>query len=218
VFYEMIQTNDREAFTMARRLVREEGLFCGGSSGAVVHAALKIAQREGPGKKIVVVLTDSGTRYITKHLSDAWMRDHGMLSTVDEMGFVEDLLVARGKREIFTIPGHESVGLAITQLRDRGVSQLPVLDEQGKPTAIVHELDVLRALQDGSVNTDTPVNVIAQEISGVTTPRARIEELFKIFDADQVAMIMDGDTLVGIVSKIDVIDFISRRTTNGGLS
>jgi len=72
----MLQTNDAQAFVMARRLLREEGLFCGGSSGAIVHGAIELAKEVGPDKTIVTVLTDSGSRYISKYLDDAWMQEH----------------------------------------------------------------------------------------------------------------------------------------------
>ncbi len=74
---EMRQTNDNQAFEMARRLVKEEGLFCGGSSGAIVYAACELAKELGPGKTIVTVLTDSGSRYLSKFLNDQWMQKNG---------------------------------------------------------------------------------------------------------------------------------------------
>jgi cystathionine beta-synthase len=74
---EFIQVDDAQSFEVARRLVREEGLFCGGSSGSNVHAALQVARRLGPGKTVVTVLPDSGSRYPTKFLSDDWMRKNG---------------------------------------------------------------------------------------------------------------------------------------------
>lgn len=74
---EMRQTNDEQAFHMARRLVREEGLLCGGSSGAIVHAAVEVAHEMGPNKTIVALLTDSGSRYISKFLNDEWMQKNG---------------------------------------------------------------------------------------------------------------------------------------------
>jgi len=77
VIDEMRQTNDNQAFTMARRLVREEGLFCGGSSGALVHTACEIAKEIGPGKTVITLLTDSGSRYISKFLNDTWMKQNG---------------------------------------------------------------------------------------------------------------------------------------------
>lgn len=74
---EMRQTNDAQAFHMARRLMREEGLLCGGASGANVHIACQVAEELGPGKTVVTLLTDSGSRYISKYLDDNWMISHG---------------------------------------------------------------------------------------------------------------------------------------------
>jgi cystathionine beta-synthase len=76
----MYQTNDEQSFTTARRLVREEGLFCGGASGANVYTALKVAKALGPGKTVITVLTDSGNRYISKFLNDEWMKAQGYLT------------------------------------------------------------------------------------------------------------------------------------------
>jgi cystathionine beta-synthase len=77
VIDEMRQVEDSQAFSMARRLVREEGLFCGGVSGALVHTACEIAQEIGPGKTVVTLLTDGGSRYISKFLNDEWMIKNG---------------------------------------------------------------------------------------------------------------------------------------------
>jgi len=77
VIDEMRQVNDAQCFHMARKLIREEGLFCGGSSGGNVHIAIEIAKELGVGKTVVVILPDSGTRYISKYLSDSWMKSNG---------------------------------------------------------------------------------------------------------------------------------------------
>src|SRR5262245_23978428 len=89
---EWIKTEDRESFLMARRLIRQEGMLCGGSSGSAVWAALKVADKIGPGKRIVVILPDSVRNYMTKFMDDQWMRENGFTESRWETQTVGDLL------------------------------------------------------------------------------------------------------------------------------
>lgn len=208
---EFFQTNDKEAFTMARRLVREEGLFCGGSSGCNVHIAVQIAKRLGPGKTVITVLPDSATRYTTKFLNDQWMKDYGFFSGDRDLGLVEDILAAMPKRPILTAAANTPVSQIIDTFRERGVSQLPILDDKKNPVSMVHEVDLLRGLQSGKITGSSPASAVANPIGGLIYPKARIEELFRIFETDQVGIVVDNNVVVGIVSKIDVLDFMSNR-------
>ncbi|MBX3356911.1 MAG: pyridoxal-phosphate dependent enzyme [Phycisphaeraceae bacterium] len=210
VIDEIHQVNDKECFTVARRLVREEGLFCGGSSGGNVHIAIQVAKKLGPGKTVVTVLPDSGTRYITKFLSDAWMKDYGFLDGGHDLGLVEDILRAHPQR-VITARETDSVGEVIALLKEHGVSQVPVVDGQGHPHSMVHEVDVLRGLHGGEVTPASPVRLVAHPIGGLIYPKARIEELFRIFETDQVGVVVDNGAITGIVSKIDVLEFLTSR-------
>lgn len=207
---EFHQTNDKEAFTMARRLVREEGLFCGGSSGCNVHIAVKIAQQLGAGKTVVTVLPDSATRYTTKFLSDQWMKDYGFLGGDRDLGLVEDLLRDR-RAPIITAKENESLAAVIGLMKEHGVSQVPIVDGHDRPVSIVHEVDVLHALQDGRATPASLAKAVAQPIGGLIYPKARIEELYRIFETDQVAIVVDAEKIVGVIAQIDVIEFMSRR-------
>ncbi|MCW5775455.1 MAG: pyridoxal-phosphate dependent enzyme [Phycisphaeraceae bacterium] len=207
---EMRQVDDRQCFVMARRLVREEGLFCGGSSGGNVHVAVELAKELGPGKRVVTVLPDSGTRYITKFLSDAWMKDHGFLEPARQIGVVEDVL-RQPHGEVVTADEGATVARVAELMRTRGISQVPLTNGQGRPKGIVHEIDLLRGLQTGRVRPDSPVREVANPLDGVVYPKARVEELFPIFEKDRVAVVVDHGRIVGIVSQIDVIDYLSRR-------
>lgn len=205
---EMYQVNDYECFTMARRLVREEGIFCGGSSGGMVHIACQIAKKMGPGKKVIAICPDSGTRYVTKYLSDEWMKMHGFLEPVKGLGLVEDLIST--DQTVVTVSENDSVDAVIAALRDNGISQVPVVDGSGKPTGIIHEVDILRAFHDGSAGSDTKISSIAHSIGGLLHPKARVEELYGIFETDHVAIVIDGSTIVGVVSKIDLIEHLAK--------
>jgi cystathionine beta-synthase len=206
------QTNDREAFTMARRLVREEGLFCGGSSGCNVHVAVQLAKKLGKGKTIVTLLPDSGTRYITKFLQDSWMRDYGFLGSDRDLGLVEDILKKMPPHPIHTAREATPIAQIVDTFKSKGISQVPIIDDSGHPVGMVHEVDVLRGLQSGEVTATSPAKKVSHSIGGLIYPKARIEELFRIFETDQVGVVVDSGKIVGIVSKVDVLEFMTRRS------
>ena len=206
---EMHQVNDYECFTMARRLVREEGLFCGGSSGAMAHIACEIAKDMGPDKKIVCILPDSGTRYVTKYLSDEWMKMHGFLEPDKGLGIIEDMLDR--DQEVITASGTDTVGSIIELMKNKGISQVPITAGSTKPIGIVHEVDVLRGLQSGEITTQSPIKGIEAPIGGLLYPKARVEELYGVFAADQAAIVIDNDKVVGILSQIDLIEFLATK-------
>jgi cystathionine beta-synthase len=206
------RVDDKQSFTMARRLAREEGLFGGGSSGSAAHVAVDLAREIGKGKNIVVVLPDSGSRYITKFYSDEWMKDNGFLDPTDRLGTVADLL--GGKRPpVYTVKANDNARDAVALMKKHGISQLPVIEPGNKPIAMLHEVDLLQALLDGRHKLDEPISAVMKPLAGVVTLRTPVSRLKELFATDHVAIVKDGDQLVSIVTKIDLIDWLGARVT-----
>jgi cystathionine beta-synthase len=206
------RVDDKQSFTMARRLAREEGLFAGGSSGAAVHVAVDLAREIGKGKNIVVVLPDSGSRYITKFYSDEWMKDNGFVDPTDRLGTVADLLSGR-RPTVITVFANDTAKHAVDLMKRHGISQLPVIELGNKPIAMLHEVDLLTALLDGRHKLDEPISAVMKPLAGVVTLRTPVSRLKELFATDHVAIVKDGEKLAAILTKIDLIDWLGARVT-----
>ena len=208
---DVIQVSDKESFWMARQLVREEGLFCGGSSGTACYAALQVARQLPADKVVVVVLPDSGSRYLSKIFNDVWMRENRMLEASLAEARVEDLL--RGKPLPLVI-AHiaDSKASVIQRMKENGISQLPVVDEHGCYAGLVTEVELLQHLflsehQEG----ETIEDVVAQEAAVPIVAATPLSELTGIFGQQKVAVVLEDHRPVGIVTKIDLIDYLAAR-------
>lgn len=208
---DVVQVSDKESFWMTRQLVRGEGLFCGGSSGTACYAALKVARELPAGKVVVVVLPDSGSRYLSKIFSDVWMRENRFLETTLAEARIEDLL--RGKPMPLVIACiRDSKAGVIQRMKEKGISQLPVVDEQGCYAGLVTEGELLQHLflsdhEEG----ETIEDVVSQEAAVPIFAATALSELTGIFGQQKVAVVIEDHHPVGIVTKIDLIDYLATR-------
>lgn len=207
---EVIQITDRESFAMARRLVREEGIFCGGSSGTTVAGAVKHLRAlpdAGAGLRAVVILPDSGSRYLSKLFSDDWMREHGFLEM--ELGTVSELLGPK-RGALVTASRRDAISDVIGKMKEHDVSQLPVL-EDGALVGMIAEVDLLNALLEGTHRSSDPVERIVNPAPPVVDPQTPVDTLAGVFLEANAAVVIDQGAVVGIVTKIDVIDHLAKR-------
>lgn len=212
---DIVRVDDRECFLMTRDLTRLEGLFVGGSGGAAVAGALKYARQFGkPGQKILVFLADGGHKYMSKIFNDDWMRENGFLDDAPGIGTVRDLLLAkdRGGRELVTATLSSKVRDVIDTLKSRGISQLPVV-EGGKLKGIVAEVNLLRHLVSGHKTLDSTIDELVEGDYATVTPNTKLELLQSVLSEAKVAIVAEADQVVGIVTKIDLIDFLARDST-----
>ncbi|RMG99923.1 MAG: cystathionine beta-synthase [Chloroflexi bacterium] len=213
---EIVQVNDRESFWMTRRLVREEGIFCGGSSGSAVMGALKYAREHhlGPDDVMVVILPDSGSRYLSKIFDDDWMRENGFLerSWVDYRA--SDIQAAKPDTRVITAQLTDRMTDVVKRMKQYNVSQLPVVDENGRLQGIVTEIDLLNhmLLTDHVHDPDETIDSMIDPNVPTVRPDTPLETLMAIFSSRNAVVIVGNDNRVqGILTKIDILDFMSSQ-------
>ncbi len=207
------QVNDAQAFAMARRLAREEGIFAGGSSGAAVHVAVQIARELGKGKTVVAPLPDGGRSYVSKFFSDEWMRDNGVQVDGGEpvsAATVKDVLGGR-RGDVKIARKTDRVEAVVKLMKDHDISQMPVVDDEGRAIGMIHEYDLLNFLIEGKHRLSEVVEPLVQPLQGVVASDTPVGRLRHIFNDDHVAVVKEGDRVTGIVTKIDLIEFLGEK-------
>jgi cystathionine beta-synthase len=206
---EWIKTTDQPSFLLARRLIREEGLLVGGSSGTAMFAALQAAARLKKGQNCVVVLPDGIRNYMTKFVDDKWMRDNGFFQTRALEGRVEDIMIGR-TGSIIAAEDTDSLRDVIEKMRDRGISHPPVTSG-GVLVGMVSEADLMNFFDCGEGTPDALVaKCMTRHVAsvGMTTPLSALEDLLTRSPA---AVVVDDDRHpIGILSRIDLLHHLAR--------
>ena len=206
---EWVKTEDRESFLMARRLIRQEAMLVGGSSGSAVWAAVQIGKKYGPSKRIVTLLPDSVRNYMTKFIDDRWMRENGFTEASWETSTLGELLRAMpNRRKLVAAESADTVADAILAMKEHGISQLPVLDD-GRLVGIVTESDLLSKLVEGYELSSAVAEVMFRKVQTVhTDDDAKV--LTELFVKDYVGLVVDDQKrLVGILTKMDLVDHLT---------
>ncbi|MDH5492270.1 MAG: pyridoxal-phosphate dependent enzyme, partial [Myxococcales bacterium] len=209
---EIVRVDDKECFLMTRDLVRHEGLYVGGSSGAAVAGALKYARQTQKKENIVVLLPDGAAKYLSKIFNDDWMRENGFLDEEEGLGVVSDLLKTKGGQEVIVARRSDSVREVISRMKAHGISQLPIV-EDGQLVGAVAEVDLLRYLVTGEHSLSMEVGPLVESEYATVSPRTKIELLQNLLGDSRMAIVVEGDELRGVVTKIDLIDYLARRAS-----
>jgi cystathionine beta-synthase len=213
----VVRATDRDSFLMTRRMVREEGIFCGGSSGTAVWGAIAHAREHNLNQDhlMVVILPDSGSRYLSKIFDDDWMRENGFLEVAWLEVRAADIHAAKLDTTVITAEPSDLMTDVVGLFKQHNISQVPVINEGGKLKGIVTEVALLNHLLsiDHEHSAGETIESIIDPNVPLVRPNTPLETLMDIFANNNVAVLATGDQVEGILTKIDILDFISTQAS-----
>ncbi len=217
VYDDMVQVGDQESFLMTRELLVKEGIFSGMSSGSAVVGALRWIREQGErldGRNVLVILPDSGNRYLSKVYDDDWMREMGFMESMS--GSVEDLLHFLHKEPggIVMASQGDRIGHVVELMSNAGISQLPVVDHNGWIKGIIREGALLQAIVKQKSGADEPISGLVDTAVEFVSPADSVDKLSRIITEGRVPLVTDPEhdgKLLAIVTNIDLLNYLGTR-------
>ncbi|HMR99765.1 MAG TPA: pyridoxal-phosphate dependent enzyme [Anaerolineales bacterium] len=206
------RAGDRESFLWARQLVRQEGIFAGGSSGSALAGAIKYCRKLRGDRLPVVLLPDSGSRYLSKFYDDKWMREFGFLSMEFGETTLGDLLIAKSDKVLHSATLGDSIRKVVAAMHQHGISQMPVVGADGSLAGLIEEVDLLNHMLDKHEHTqDEAIDPLVQNAGAVFPPETPLEEAMPSLKSGLALLVVDNSHPIGILTKIDVLDYVAGK-------
>ena len=218
-----VTVSDKDSFTTARRMTKEEGVLVGGSGGTALFAALEVAKDLTEDDVVVVLIPDSGKSYLSKVYNDPWMLEHGFIDRPGTQARISEILreKRRVEREIpalVAVAAHEKVGRAIDILQSYGISQVPVAksenpDDISEIVGSIHERSLLdRVFRDRDATGRDVVEVMDAPLP-VVQRTAGIDEMFADLSRGAEAVVVtDGSRPTGVLTRADLLEFLAHQS------
>ena len=203
--------SDAEAFAVARELLAKEGILAGSSSGTLIGAALRYCREQTQPKRVVTFVCDSGNKYLSKMFNDYWMLDQGFIER-EHRGDLSDLISRRHEeRATVTLDPKDTLLTALGRMKLYDISQLPVMSEDGAVVGIIDEEDILLAVfRDDSHFRDPVESAMSARLETLQADQP-LDALLPVFAKGHVAILMEGETFLGLVTRIDLLNHLRRR-------
>ena len=209
---DFVTVTDKESFSMARRLTREEGLFVGGSSGLIMHVAIQLAkQLDDPDAFVVAVLPDTGERYLSKLYSDEWMRENQMLDA--DRTSLGHVLRSKPdhKGDIVSVTGGQTVRQAIRLMHLHDVSQLPVMDS-GNCVGSVSDWSLSTKSLEDTKMLDVTVSQVMDPPFPTVDDQQTADSVAKLLSKSNPAVLVRSNgKFTGIVTRSDLLSYLMSR-------
>jgi cystathionine beta-synthase len=202
--------SDAESFATAREILKAEGIIAGSSSGTLIAAALRYCREQTSAKRVVTLVCDSGNKYLSKMYNDFWMEEQGFLAREHTGDLVEIISRRHDKHAAVTVKPSDTLLAAYGKMKLYDVSQLPVMVDE-RVVGIIDESDILIAVFDHEAKFAEPVSS-AMTVRIETLQRtASLAELRAVFQRDHVAIVLDGERFMGLITRIDLLNHLRRR-------
>ena len=201
---------DEESFTTARALLRQEGILAGSSSGTLLAAALRYCRESTTPKRVVTFVCDSGNKYLSKMFNDFWMRDQGFLGGPPQGDLRDVMGRSLEKGAVVAVAPTDTLLVAHGRMKMSDVSQVPVL-EGDHIVGLLDESDLLLAATRDQAAFRRPVRDFMSTRLTTVPVGTSIEALMPTFDQGMVAIVVDGERFLGLVTRIDVLNFLRRK-------
>lgn len=203
---EVINVTDGESFEMSRLLGRTEGIFCGGSSGTNLAAALRVAKDLDEDAVVVFIICDTGEHYLTKHHSDEWLKEKRLLEPQKmTAGLISDTKGANSPEWVVSAAPNDKVSVALAKMNDLGLTQLPVLEE-GRSVGSLSENRVLaKVVRDRHLLNSDVSEVMEASFPSVDVD-ASAQEVTRQLQSNPAVLVEEYGRIVGIITRHDVLD------------
>jgi cystathionine beta-synthase len=213
VIDDFVQVSDTESFHLVRELVSKEGICVGPSSAMALAGAIKYAEKFKEPKTFVIMMADSGRAYLSKAFNDDWMKDNGFLPSPMRSNTVTKLIQNMNQPELIFAKVGQTVLDVVKLLKTHNISQVPVYSE-GEVVGVLDESDLIFPLATGKLKSDEPIiHLVKGNIIWVEEDDT-LESLSDHFQKGFIALVKDGTGTTRLITKIDLLDFISNNVTN----
>src|SRR5438105_1124520 len=205
---EAFEIDDEESFATVRELLRKEGIFGGSSTGTLVAGALRYCRQQTKPKRVVTIVPDTGNKYLSKMYNDFWMAEQGFIHRAPH-GDLSDLISHRYEAgEVITVGPDDSLLTAFKRMRDSDVSQLPVVDKSGRAVGLIDESDLLGKVHREPSHFNDPVQKAMTDQLETLSPEAKLNDLLGVFDRGRVAIVMDENKFLGLITRTDLLSYL----------
>jgi len=209
---EIINVTDRDSFDMARQLGRMEGIFCGGSTGTNLAAALRIARDADENAIIVFIVCDTGEHYLTKFHSDEWMKEKRLLEPQKiSAGLISQTKGGLAPRALVWVSPSDTLADALGKMDELGLSQIPVLEE-GRPVGSLRENRVLAKVVRNHELLEAPVKEVMESSFPTVDVDVSSAEVTRKLQTSPAVLVEEYGRIIGIITRHDVLDL----KLNGG--